>query len=147
MMWRFLRWGALIFFGTLYLFLFYALNFLRPSEYIGCDVYTKEMNGGVHAFAGKNYRIELCGIHGHTGLSNSGSDDAVHLKVFAMDGALLVERFFTPLSGMSSAMQLKYGDDFLMYRYETADMNQQEKITMPPSRWEWVRARLPRMWP
>ena len=147
MMWRFLRWGALIFFGALYLFLFYALNFLRPSEYIGCDVYTKEMNGGVHAFAGKNYRIELCGIHGHTGLSNSGSDDAVRLKVFAMDGALLVERFFTPLSGMSSAMQLKYGDDFLMYRYETADMNQQEEITMPPSRWEWIRARLPRMWP
>ncbi len=144
MMWRFLRWGALIFFGALYLFLFYALNFLRPSEYIGCDVYTKEMNGGVHAFAGKDFRVELCGIHGHTGLSNSGSDDAVHLKVFAMDGALLVERFFNP-GGM--VLPIEYGDDYLTYWYVTAHTDQQEKITMPPSRWEWIRARLPRMWP
>ena len=144
MIWKFFRWGVLVFFVSLYLILFYALNFLRPSEYIGCDVYTKDMNGGVHAFAGKDYRVELCGIHGHTGVSDSGSDDAVHLKVFAMDGELLAERFFNP-GGM--VLPIKYGDDSLMYWYVTAHADQQEKITMPPSRWEWVRARLPRMWP
>ena len=117
----------------------------QQSSYQGCDVYTKEMNGEVHTFQGEDYKIELCGIDGVPGIPVNGRHDEIHLKVFAMDRELLAERFFRPAD--DNPAPLDYQDDSLTYWSSNAHENRQEKITMPPSRWEWVRARLPRMWP
>ncbi len=115
------------------------------SQYHGCDRYSKVMNGGVHTFEGKDYRIELCGIDGGPGKIESwGPDDDVRLQVFSMDGELLAERFFNP-GGM--VLPMDYGDTYLMYWYVKAHKDRKEKIAMPPSRWEWIKARLPRLWP
>ena len=128
---------------------FYVMWFLllpRQSSYHGCNEYTKYMNGGVHAFEGRNYKIELCGLDGVPGrMKNWGRPDEIRLKMLSVDGELLAERFFRPADDRASP--LKYGDNSLTYSSSTAHMNQQEKITVPPSHWEWIRARLPRMWP
>ena len=128
---------------------FYVLwLFLLPSQsnYRRCDLYTERMNGGVHAFENKDYRIELCGLNGGIDPENWQHDE-VRLQVFAMNGELLAERFFEPLLGMGEPIApLEYGNDHLIYDAGQGS-GYHTKMAMPPSRWEWIRARLPRMWP
>ncbi len=126
----FFRW-LLVVLGLFYLTLLYFWNFSRPDFYRRCDGYTTEMNGGIHPFYGTNHRIELCGLT---------TDADVRLRVFTMDGELLAERFLWPIEERQSS--LSYGTDYMIYH----DSGNAEFMAMPPSRWEWLRARLPRMW-
>jgi len=132
MIWKILRWGVLIFFISLYLILFYALNFLRPYEYIGCDEFTGLMNGGIHPFNGTNHRVELCGL---------ATEVDVRLRVFTMNGELLAERYLHPIEERQSS--LSYGTNYIIYH----NNGNAEFMPIPPSHWEWIRARLPRVWP
>jgi hypothetical protein len=136
---------ASVFFSVL---AFYAIWFaLLPSsnDYRQCDFYTRQMKGGVHVFRGVPYVIELCGLNGFIQPENF-PDDEVRLRVLSMDNELLAERFFSPLLAMGEPVTpLKYEDDSLAYRMK--DQGPERRVRMPPSRLDWLRSRLPRLWP
>lgn len=112
------------------------------SSYRSCDLYTEEMNGGVKTFQGQSYNIVLCGINGGIDPDNWHYDE-IRLQVFSMGGELLAERAF---DFDWELRRLKYGDNHLIYA-DGGGKDFQTKMPMPPTRWDWLRARLPRLWP
>jgi len=136
---------VLITITVIYVFVFVFINYIRPLEYYRCDLYTQRMNGGIHSFQGKNYKIELCGLNGFIEPENFPHDE-VRLRVYSLEGELLVERYFPPLLGLGAPIApLKYGDDYLTY--DTVDQSPSKKMAMPPTILERIRAKLPRMLP
>ncbi|MGX8883946.1 hypothetical protein ACWWD9_12120 [Methylovorus sp. SPW-M1] len=123
---------------------FFWLSFMRadPFYYQKCDLYTEEMNGGVKTFQGRQYNIKLCGLRGRIDPSNV-QDDEILLRVYSMQGELLAERYFEFYWGLR---ELRYGKDYLMYADGDGE-GYATKMTMPPTRLDWIRARLPRLWP
>lgn len=144
MKWKRLFSRLLISIAAVYMLVFVFINHIRPLEYHRCDLYTNVMNGGIKTFQGKDYRIELCGLNGIIQPENF-HDDEVRLRVFSMEGELLAERYYAPLLGMGFGIQVEYGNDYLTY--DTATTDPKQKIAIPPSRWEQMRAQLPRMRP
>lgn len=134
--------------SALYIVLLLVINYVAPTRYIGCDLYTKEMNGGVRSFAGQGLNIVLCGYKGSIGPDSfSGDNDQVRLQIFSMEGELLAQRYFEPLVGLGEfGLQLKYGTDFLVYN-DGEGTGFQTRMAMPPDRLDWLRARLPRFLP
>jgi hypothetical protein len=103
------------------------------------------MNGGIQTFQGTRLKISLCGLSTH-GPVNLAFSDEVRLQVFSMEEKLLAERFFKPLVGMHYGLQLEYGDDYLLYN-DGQGSGFETKMAMPPTKLDWIRIRLPRMWP
>ena len=129
----------------LWLFMVLFAN-IFPKEYHRCDLYTDVMNGGIKTLQGKDYRIELCGLNGIIQPENFQHDE-VHLRVFSMEGELLAERYFAPELAMGTPITpLEYIDDSLVY-YIQDEMSPSKKLAMPPTKFDWIRAQLPRMWP
>lgn len=115
------------------------------NDYRQCDFYTKQMKGGVHRFGEELYRIEVCGLNGIIQPENF-PDDELRLRVLSMKGELLAERFFNPLLAMGEPVApLRYGDDFLAYSMRNQGL--ERRLRMPPSGLDWLRSRLPRLWP
>jgi len=136
---RILRW-LLALLAISYLLWFVLLR-PSPDSYYRCEYYTEHLNGGVRTFQGKQYNIVLCGLQGRIDPGNVQYDE-VRLMVLSMDGELLAERYYEPWWNL---MELEYGDDYLAYvaMYKSGT----QKIAMPPTRLDWLRARLPRLWP
>lgn len=121
------------------------INYIKPLEYKSCALYTEEMNGGVKTFQGITYRIELCGLRGRIEPENAPKDE-IRLRIFTSDDKLLAERYFAPLLGMGSPIApLQFGDDYLAY--DTKDQSPSKKVTIPPTKFDWLLSRLPRMLP
>jgi len=123
---------------------FFWLVLIRadPIYYQKCELYTEEMNGGVHIFNGQQYNIVLCGLAGGIDPGNI-QDDEIFLRVYSMQGELLAERYFEFYWGLR---ELRYGKDYLMYADGDGE-GYATKMAMPPTRLDWIRARLPRLWP
>lgn len=118
----------------------------EPTDYFRCDLYSNIMNGGIKSFNGKSYNIVICGLNGIIQPENFQHDE-VQLRVFSMDGELLAERYFSPELAMGSPITpLEYGNNYLVY-YTEDQLNAYKKMTIPPTKLDWIRARLPRMWP
>lgn len=128
----------------LWFFMVFFAN-IFPKEYHRCDLYTDFMNGGIKTFQGKDYKIELCGLNGIIQPENFPHDE-VRLRVFSMEGELLAKRFYAPILGIRSAMELGYEDDHLIYN-DGEESGYHTKLIMPPSSLEKLRAQLPRIWP
>ncbi|QDD63094.1 hypothetical protein EJD96_02500 [Herbaspirillum seropedicae] len=82
-------------FNLIYLLaLSYVLGILIiniSSPFYGkCDVYTNKLNGGLHAFGERNYRVELCG----SGPDETGANDRMRLRIFDDNDALRATRYF-----------------------------------------------------
>jgi hypothetical protein len=135
----------MVFIAILYALLFILINYIRPLNYVKCDLYTEEMNGGVHTFQGKEYKVVLCGFYGLIDAGNYPHDE-VRLHVFSMDGELLAERYLEPLTDNDVSLQLEYGPDYLIYN-DGEGSGFQTKMTMPPTFFERMRAKLPRFVP
>jgi hypothetical protein len=129
----------------LYSLLFILINYIRPLNYVKCDLYTEEMNGGVHTFQGKEYKVVLCGWSGRIDPENVHHDE-VRLHVYSMDGELLAERYLEPLTDNDVSLQLEYGPDYLIYN-DGEGSGFQTKMTMPPTFFERMRAKMPRFMP
>lgn len=131
----FLLWLALVIFVNLFL-----------PQYHRCDLYTDVMNGGIRTFNGASYNIVICGLNGIIQPENFQHDE-VRLRVFSMEGELLAERYFSPELAMGSPITpLEYEKDHLVY-YTENQLDASKRLAMPPTRLDWIRARLPRMWP
>jgi len=124
-----------------YLFWFILL---RPAEssFHACELYTEEMNGGIHIFQGRQYNIVLCGFRGGINPSNIHNDQ-IRLMVYSMQGELLASRYFEFNWGLR---ELEYGNDYLIYA-DGRGSKIETRMAMPPTRLDWIRARLPRVWP
>jgi hypothetical protein len=137
---------CLITLGTLYLAIILLDNYILPTDYRACEIYTEQMNGGIQTFQGRRLNIRLCGLSDQ-GPVNPFYSDEVRLQVFSLEGELLAERFFEPLRGMGDfGLYLKYGNDYLIYN-DGELSGFQTKMAMPPTKLDWIRARLPRIWP
>ena len=132
--------------ALLYAFVLVYINYVDPTPYIRCDLYTEEMNGGPRKFQEKTYNILLCG---YLGLIDPGNfpDDEVRLQIFSESGELLAQRYLKPIFGMGEgSYDVEYGADYLIYKDGEGE-GYQKRIAMPPSRLDWIRARLPRFAP
>jgi hypothetical protein len=145
MKWKRFLIKIMVFVAILYTLLFVFINYIRPLDYLKCDLYTEEMNGGVQTFQGKEYKVVLCGLRGRIDPENVHHDE-VRLHVYSMEGELLAERYYEPRTGMRFNMQLEYGPDYLIYN-DGEGSGFQTKMTMPPTFVERIRAKLPRFVP
>ena len=140
--------GMILLMAVVFLFL-YCLWFIfinpTPSYYRHCESYTRNMNGGIQTFQDQVYDIRLCGIRGRFD-DSAARGDLVRLQVFSITGELLAERYFEPIMGMSSTLDLEYESDHLIYN-DGEGQGYQKKMKIPPSQLDWILARLPRLWP
>lgn len=119
------------------------VHFTRPA-FGRCDFYNRPdtLNGGVKSINGVTYRFQMCGTGGN---DQDGTDDKIELKVFGGDGELLARRYFSVnwYAGSAFHEPLEYEGDSVRY-IDVSDQSSYEKhLTIPPSKWDWIRARLP----
>lgn len=101
--------------------------------------YTKKLNGGIREIQGKKYNIRMCGNGG----DSTSNGDEVRLEIFDEKGVLLAKRYFVVDWGSAFHEPLEYHQDHVIYFDYTNDRGYEQKINMPPTIVDWVRARLP----
>jgi hypothetical protein len=106
----------------------------RPS-YGRCDFFTKELNGGKKNFHGEIYSVRLCGAD----IKNSTE---IKLQIFDNTGELLARRYFSYYVNSSTERDLSDGMDSIIY-YDSSKEIPMQSLPIPPTKWDWIRARLP----
>lgn len=115
-------------------------TYVLPTQYSDCERDTKELNGGEKVFAGRKYRIVLCGDGG----DENFMQDKIRMQIFSENGNLLAQRQFHvdwPMTNVPK--KLVYGDDHLIYFDPSRPKDYKRKVSMPPTWLDWIRARLP----
>lgn len=113
-------------------------DFVMPTQYARCDLYSQKLNGGMKIFGGKNYKVSLCG----TGGDDMQSGDEIRLQVFSDAGLLLATRYFSVNWNENFPNYLEYGRDRITY-YDNNGRDFEKHLFMPPTALDWVRARIP----
>lgn len=112
-----------------------------PSIYGDCDFYNDPdtLNAGIKTFNGKTYKIQVCGVGGN---GQDGADDELELQVFSLEGELLAKRHYSVNWHASSASHepLQYTDNSITYNPANQD---EGKISIPPTKLDWIFARIP----
>ncbi|MDR1994559.1 hypothetical protein [Azonexus sp.] len=130
---RALRWTLIVLLVIAAIPYLFWFTLIRLSDYRKCDLYTREMNGGIREFQGQPYHIVLCGKHAFIDPTNWPNNE-VRLQVLSMDGELLAERIFEPILGMGGPIwPLEYGENYLIYN-DGEGSGFQTKLAMPPNR-------------
>ncbi|WP_240327191.1 hypothetical protein [Burkholderia sp. IDO3] len=115
----------------------------RPT-YGRCDFYDRPdtLDGGIKNMNGISYRFAMCGTGGN---DQDGTNDKIELRVFSDKGELLARRYFSVnwYHGKSFHQPLNYEGNVVRYIDLTDDSNYEKYLTIPPSKWDWLRARLP----
>ncbi|WP_157259230.1 hypothetical protein [Burkholderia ubonensis] len=112
----------------------FAVHSARPN-YGRCDFFTKELNGGKKKFGGATYDAKLCGADVKNGFE-------VRLQIFDDAGVLLAQRYFSYYINSASERDLVDGADAIIY-YDNSSANVMQSVPIPPTKWDWIRARLP----
>ncbi|WP_234461273.1 hypothetical protein [Burkholderia pseudomallei] len=110
------------------------IHFNKPA-YGRCEFFTKELNGGGKNFHGTEYAVKLCG----TDIKNGTN---IRLQVFSSSGELLAQRYFSYYVNSATERDLTEGVDSLIY-YDSSKESPMQSISIPPTKWDWIRARLP----
>lgn len=110
-----------------------------PPKYSNCQRYTQDLNGGVKTIGAKKYDVKMCG----TGGDENSNDDEVELRVSDEKGELLAKRHFTVHWMANFHEPLEYQNDQVIYYDFSTHTNFKKSITMPPTAFDWIRARLP----
>ncbi|MDR6583968.1 MULTISPECIES: hypothetical protein [Herbaspirillum] len=117
---------------------------LSRPHYARCDFYDSPdtLDGGVKLLNGVSYRFQLCGSGGH---DQDGTDDEIELKVFNDKETLLARRYFSVnwYAGRSFHAPLRYEADAVRYIDVTENSEFDKRLSMPPTKWDWIQARLP----
>ncbi|MGG1947589.1 hypothetical protein AB1286_22810 [Trinickia sp. NRRL B-1857] len=117
----------------------FAINRKYPKQFYDCERDTQYLHGGVQTYDGQKYGIVLCG----TGGDENFMGDEIRLQVLSEKGELLAQRRFTVDWITNFPRELKYGPDYVTYYDASQQTHFEHRISMPPTRWDWVRARLP----
>lgn len=140
--WHFVkRFPAFTFFTmlTFYLIMF-AITGAHTTvrEGSGCDEITKILNGGVRHYDGQKYELMLCDYSG--GNSRVGISGTVRLQIYDAQKVLWSERFFDAYWERPNG--LEYTDTSITYFDDSKQEDFEKTISMPPSRWEWLKVRV-----
>jgi len=114
-------------------------SYVSPTQYANCEKDTKDLNGGIRTFGGQKFNIVLCGNGGDENLMN----DRVRMQILSERGVLLAQRTFQVDWESNRLRELVYGEDYLIYFDASQNNNYKHKVKMPPTWFDWVRARLP----
>lgn len=118
-------------------------HFNRPI-YGRCDFYDhpETLDGGTKIMNGVSYRFTMCGTGGN---DQDGTDDKIELRVFSEKDELLARRYFSVnwYHGKSFHRPLNYEGNVVRYIDLTDKSNYDKYLTIPPTKWDWLRARLP----
>jgi hypothetical protein len=121
--------GAILASGTKY-----------PDNFSDCGTYTTSLKGGVKVFDGKKYNVVLCG----TGGDENAMDDRIRLQIFSASGELLAQRkFYVHWMMTNFRKELAFSANHLTYYDNSQQSNFEHRISMPPTPWDWISARLP----
>ena len=116
-----------------------AFIYSFPTRYADCERHTKLLNGGVKTYDSKKFNVVLCGA----GWDNNRMNDWVRLQIWSENGALLAQRSFRVDWDTNFPRELEYTKDHLTYFDASQDNDFEHTVSMPPTWWDWVRARLP----
>jgi hypothetical protein len=119
---------------AIYLAIGFFVHFNRPN-YGHCDFFTKELNGGKKYFRGTTYFAKLCGAD-----ITNGTE--IKLQVFNDSEELLAQRYFSYYVNSAAERDLAEGMDAIIY-YDHSKDDAMRSISIPPTKWDWIRARLP----
>lgn len=111
-----------------------VIHFNRPN-YDRCDSFTKELNGGSKNFRGTTYFAKLCGADVRNGVE-------IRFQIFDGAGELLAQRYFSYYVNSASERNLAEGMDSIIY-YDNSKSDAMKSVPIPPTKWDWIRARLP----
>jgi len=114
--------------------LIYLATLLNQSNYVDCERYTNELNGGTHAFKKGKYTVKLCGA-----AKILGSNTKIRLQVFDENGTLQVLRYFVIRFSDAAPTRLRYGDDGILY-YDYSQDAPPSLISIPPSTADRIKA-------
>ncbi|AHG38740.1 hypothetical protein N018_00205 [Pseudomonas syringae CC1557] len=120
------------------------LSFFSLFDNAECQKYsyTKKLNGGTKKIDDKVFVINICGAGVNNSLFNGDGMERVRLTVFDDQGELLVRRYYKVFwDGQPGHEPLKISENSIIYQDDKEQKD--HAITMPPTRLEWIRARLP----
>ena len=109
--------------------------YLNRPNYDRCDVVTEKLNGGEKNFHGKTYSVKLCSADIKNGTE-------IKLQIFNNAGELLARRYFSYYVNSATERDLHDGMDSIIY-YDSSKEAPMQSISIPPTKWDWIRARLP----
>lgn len=123
----------------------YTANFFADRKDYDCQQYnyTDKLNGGIKEFQGKKYAVEICG----SGINDRrflGGDlmDAVELTITNEHGELVAKRRYKVFwDGRPGHEPLAIEANSITYQDDAEEVD--HSITMPPTAFEWIRARIP----
>ncbi|WP_157661268.1 hypothetical protein [Burkholderia ubonensis] len=112
----------------------FSVHLARP-KYDRCDFFEKELNGGKKEFGGVEYYAKLCGADIRNG-------HEVRFQLFDGSGELRAQRYFSYYVNTATERELVDGVGGIVY-YDSSSSDVMQLLTIPPTKWDWIRARLP----
>ncbi|WP_059004243.1 hypothetical protein [Pseudomonas syringae] len=104
--------------------------------------HTGKLKGGSKSFNNKTFTINICGAGVNNSLFNGDGMERVRLTISDDQGELLARRYYKVFwDGQPGHEPLKVSEDSIVYQDDKEQKD--HTITMPPTRLEWIRARLP----
>ncbi|MGN6085736.1 hypothetical protein [Trinickia sp.] len=134
---KIVRWSVvavLIIYGMIF-----AIDKIFPDKFYNCKRDTSYLRGGIKIYGGQKYNIVLCG----TGGDENFTGDEIRLQVFSEKGELLAQRGFVVNWITNFPRELEYGPDYVTYYDASQQSGFEHRISMPPTWWDWIKARLP----
>ncbi|MBY8604398.1 hypothetical protein K7N18_06085 [Burkholderia arboris] len=100
------------------------------------------MDGGVKNMNGVPYRFKMCGTGGN---DQYATNDNIEPRVFSEKGELPARRYFSVNwhHGDSFHSPLNCEGNRVRYIDLTDESNHNKYLTIPPSKWDWLRSRTP----
>nr|WP_262390069.1 hypothetical protein [Burkholderia arboris] len=120
-----------------------AIHLNRPT-YGRCDFHDRPetLDGGVKNMNGVPYRFKMCGTGGN---DQYATNDNIEPRVFSEKGELPARRYFSVNwhHGDSFHSPLNCEGNRVRYIDLTDESNHNKYLTIPPSKWDWLRSRTP----
>ncbi|MEJ8797576.1 hypothetical protein WKR88_14895 [Trinickia caryophylli] len=116
-----------------------VLDRIYPEKFYRCDKYTKLLNGGEKMYEGRRLNVVLCG----TGPDKNRMNDKIRLQIFSENHSLLAQRKFFVDWDTNADRELVYSPDRVTYFDSSQENDYVHSVRMPPTWWDWVKARLP----
>ena len=113
--------------------------YVIPTDYGDCEKDTRDFNGGVKIYGDRRFNVVLCGDGGNENFNH----DEIRMQIFSENGILLAQRKFYVNWNGGGPIKLVYRENYLIYTDVTHQKLFEGKVSMPPTWFDWIRARVP----